>query len=379
MAENPISKPVRSGPIFFAVWIGAVVIVLCALGGLVLARDIWVAHQTSSLEQQESEGPVVVVVPVSREPLTRKITYPGDVHGYFESPIYAKVAGYVDKMLVDKGDRVKKNQLLATIVSPELDHQVNDAYATYQINAITNRRYQELVHQSVVPQETADQTKAAMEESHAQWMSLKAQQAYERVLAPYDGVITARNLDPGALVALQTAQASTTPPIYSMATLRPVRIYVQMPQDDAAFIHDGDLAEITVSQLPRHQFSGSVTRHPQALMQQTRTMLVEVDLPNQDLMLLPGMFAHMTITLKGNSAAPLVPDEALVFENNKIYVPIINGNRIKLVEVALGYDDGINCQVVKGLNGDEKVALNLGQAARDGEIVRPLQANASAQ
>jgi membrane fusion protein, multidrug efflux system len=358
---------------FFAIWIGAVVIVLCALGGLVLARDIWVSHQTSSLEQQESEGPVVVVVPVSREPLTRTITYPGDVHGYFESPIYAKVAGYVDKMLVDKGDRVKKNQLLATIVSPELDHQVNDAYATYQINAITNRRYQELVRSAVVPQETADQTKAAMEESHAQWMSLKAQQAYERVLSPYDGVITARNLDPGALVALQTAQASTTPPIYSMATLQPVRIYVQMPQDDAAFIHDGDLAEIAVSQLPRRQFTGSVTRHPQALMQQTRTMLVEVDLPNQDLLLLPGMFAHMTITLKGNSSAPLVPDEALVFENNKIYVPVINGERIKLVEVALGYDDGIKAQVVKGLNGDEKVALNLGQAARDGEIVRPLE------
>jgi membrane fusion protein, multidrug efflux system len=373
MPENLTHAPVRSGPLFYAAWIGAVVIALCLLGGLVLARDIWVSHQTSSLEHEEQLGPMVVVVPLTHEAETRDVVYPGAVHGYFESPIYAKVAGYVDKMLVDKGDRVKQNQLLAIIVSPELDQQVADALASYKIAAITNRRYQDLVHASVVPQQTADESYAQMKQTLANWQSLKAQQAYERVLSPYDGVITARNLDPGALVALQTAQATASPPIFNMATLKPVRVYVQMPQDDAAFINDGDHAAVMVTQLPRRQFIGSVTRHPQALMQDTRTMLVEVDLPNDDLKLLPGMFAHITIKLKGNSSAPLVQDEALVFENNKVYVPVIVGNVIHLTEVKLGYDDGVKSQIVEGLKGDEKVALNLGQAARDGEIVRPFE------
>ncbi len=112
-------------------------------------------------------------------------------------------------------------------------------------------------------------------------MSLKAQQAYERIVSPYDGVITERNVDPGALIGLATAQASSTTPIFSMATLKPVRVYLQMAQNDAAFINDGDPAVITITQLPRKQFAGSVTRHPSALTSQTRTMLVEVDLPNE--------------------------------------------------------------------------------------------------
>jgi membrane fusion protein, multidrug efflux system len=373
MAETPAPAPIRSGPFFYALWIGAVVIVLCLLGGLVLARDIWISHQTSTLEHEEQLGPIVVVVPVTHEEETREVVYPGAVHGYFESPIYAKVAGYVDKMFVDKGDRVKKNQLLCTVVSPELDQQVANALASYKIAAITNRRYQDLVNAAVVAQQIADEAKATMQENYAQWQSLKAEQGYEQVLSPFDGVITARNLDPGALVALQTAAASTNPPIYNMATLQPVRVYVQMPQDDAAFINDGDHAAVMVTQLPRHEFIGSVTRHPQALMQDTRTMLVEVDLPNNDFELLPGMFAHVKIKLKGASSAPLVPDEALVFEKGKVYVPIINGDRIHLAEVTLGYDDGIRSQIVKGLAGNEKVALNLGQAARDGEVVRPLE------
>ncbi len=379
MAENSAPAPIRSGPLFYAVWIGAVVLVLCLLGGLVLARDIWVSHQTASLEQQEQLGPVVVVVPVTHETETRDVLYPAAVHGYFESPIYSKVAGYIDKMFVDKGDRIKKDQLLAIVVSPELDEQVNDALASYKIAAITNRRFQDLVRASVVPQQQADETNAQMKETYAKWQSLKAEQGYERVLSPYDGVVTARNLDPGALVAEQSAQASSNPPIFNTATLKPVRVYVQMPQDDAAFINDGDKSEVTVSQYPRDQFTGSVTRHPQALMQDTRTMLVEVDLPNDDFKLLPGMFAHVKIKLHGGSSAPLVPDEALVFEKDKVYVPVINGDRIHLAEVTLGYDDGIRSQILQGLTGNEKVALNLGQAARDGEVVRPIEQPDEAQ
>jgi membrane fusion protein, multidrug efflux system len=374
MAENPKSSAIKAGPLFIAGWIAAVIVVLIALGGLVLARDVWIRHQTTALEQQEQEGPVVIVVPLAHAEKQRTLSLPGEVHGYFESPIYAKIAGYVKTMLVDKGAVVKKGQLLAVLESPELDHQVNDAKATYEINAITDRRNQTLVRQSVIAQQTADESHAAMLEARASWKSLQAEQAYERVVSPYDGVITERNVDPGALIGLATATASSTPPILAMATLKPVRVYLQMAQDDAAFINDGDPAVVTITQLPRKQFSGTVTRHPSALTAQTRTMLVEVDLPNDDLLLLPGMYAHVKISLEGNSSAPLVPDEALIFNGDQTFVPVVNANRIHLEPVTLGFDDGMKCQIVEGLNGNEMVALNLGQTAREGEIVRPVNA-----
>ncbi|HVA80183.1 MAG TPA: efflux RND transporter periplasmic adaptor subunit [Candidatus Binataceae bacterium] len=369
MLETQDRAPAKAGAGFFLGWAGAVIVVLAALGGLVLARGIRIGQQTDALQHQEDLGPLVMVAPVERAPMKRTITYPGDIHGFFESAIYPKVAGYVKSMLVDKGMRVRRGQLLAVIVSPELDQQVADALASYQIAKITDDRYQKLLGQQIVPQETADASHATMLSDRARWESLRAEQDYERVLAPFDGVVTARNLDPGALVAMATAQAGAVP-IVAMATLKPVRVYLNMPQDDAAFVRDGDAAQVTVTQFPNRSFSGTVTRHPEALMNSSRTMLVEVDLPNDDQSLLPGMYAHLEISLTGNSGAPLVPDDSLVFQGGSVFVPVVAARHVHLVKVKLGLDDGIKSEVVQGLTGNEMVAINLGQVARDGQLVR---------
>src|SRR5487761_1581813 len=228
MADTRDNAPKKSGALLYLGWIGAAVIVLIALGGLVLARDLQIGQQTDTLRHQEVLGPLVMVAPVERAPMKRTITYPGNIHGFFESAIYPKVAGYVKSMLVDKGMRVKQGQLLAVIVSPELDQQVANALATYRIAKLTDDRFQRLVRAQVVPQQTADESHATMLADKAQWDSLRAQQGYERVLAPFDGVITGRNLDPGALVAMATAQAGAVS-IVTMATLKPVRVYINMP------------------------------------------------------------------------------------------------------------------------------------------------------
>ncbi len=364
----------KTGSLFYFGWIASVVVVLVTLAGLVLAREVWIHQQATELEQEEQLGPLVLVTPVQRVPLKQTLNYPADIHGFYESSIYPKVPGYIKSILVDKGARVKKNQLLAVLVSPELDRLVDDARAAYQMAALTDGRYQLLVKQHVASQEQADESHATMLSDEAKWKSLVANQAYERVLAPYDGIITERDLDPGALVAMATAQEGARE-IFKMATLKPVRIYVHMPQDDAAFVQNGNPARVTVSQLPGRSFDGVVTRHPEALMSDTRTMLVEVDLANNDLLLLPGMYAHVDIAVTGSSGTPLVPDDALVFKDGKTYVPTVRDNRIHLAEVELGQDDGIQCQVVKGLSGDELVAINLGQSATDGEVVRPQVAN----
>jgi multidrug efflux pump subunit AcrA (membrane-fusion protein) len=149
---------------------------------------------------------------------------------------------------------------------------------------------------------------------------------------------------------------------------------VYLPQSYAPFVRDGDRAVVSVNEYPDRDYDGSITRHPSALDQGTRTMLLEVDLPNQDLSLYPGMYATTAITVRGSGGAPRVPDQALIFSGERVYVPIVRDRRIHLVDVRLGLDDGINCEVTRGLKGDEIVALGLGQAATEGELIRPLMA-----
>lgn len=371
MAQQRTLGTVKAGPLFSLTWVLVTLLVLGALVALVRAREVRIQHQTQVLARAESLGPIVSIAPLQRGGEQRLAVYPGDVHGYFESPIYPKVSGYVKAVLVDKGMAVKRDQLLVVIDSPELDRQVRSAEATYRLAVLTDRRNQVLVAQHVVSQQQADTSHQQMLADLANWQALTEMKAYERVTAPYDGIITARNVDPGALVTMAAASQTAAMPMVAMARLDPVRVYVQMPQDDAALVQDGDPAVVTVSQLPGREFRGKVTRNAGALVNGSRTMLVEVDLPNPELTLRPGMYAEVRITLSSNSSMPLVPDDAVVYENGKIFVPVVRGDRVHLVQVALGYDDGLRSEVIRGLKGNEMIALTLGQSARDGELVQP--------
>jgi membrane fusion protein, multidrug efflux system len=355
-----------------ALWIGLAMALLIAAFSVVVVRGEAIRSQRQELVRQASRGEPVLVTELIRIPETREISLPGEIYGYYETPIYAKIPGYVKAMFVDKGSRVHKGQLVATIESPETDQQTRNAKAAYDIAALTDRRYQSLVRQQVIPQQTADESHAQMLEAYATWRSFLATQRYERVLAPFDGMITARKLSPGALVASAAATATSSPAIFEIATLRPVRVYVYLPQPFSPLVHDGDGAVVTVSEYPERDFAGSVTRHPAALDESTRTMQIEVDLLNEDLSLYPGMYANVKVVVHGRKQSPKVPDEALIFDNEDTLVPVVRDNRIHLVKVRLGLDDGINSEVTRGLNGDEIVALGMGQTAHEGQLVRPV-------
>jgi RND family efflux transporter MFP subunit len=366
------SQPPQARWTFHAAWIGLAATALVAAFGVVVVRGEGIRSQREDLMRQESRGQPVLVTPLIRNPETREILLPGEIYGYYETPIYAKIAGYVKTMLVDKGSRVRAGQLVATIESPETDQQTRNAKAAYQIAALTDRRYQSLIKQQVVPQQVADQSHAQMLETYATWRSYVATQQYERVLAPFDGMITIRNLHPGALVGSAAAANTSTPAIYQMATLRPLRVYVYLPQPLSPLVRDGDRAVVTVSEYPERDFAGTVTRHPAALDQSTRTMQIEVDLPNDDLALYPGMYANVKVAVRGSKQSPKVPDQALIFNNEDTFVPVVRDNRIHLVRVRLGLDDGTNCEITRGLDGDEIVALGMGQTAHEGQLVQPI-------
>jgi RND family efflux transporter MFP subunit len=371
---EPSATRSAGGPGFYVKWIALPLIATIVAGGIVLARDLSLRSQRGDLEKEAARGRTVLCTKLHGERAARTIILPGEIHGFYETPIYAKISGYVRQMFVDKGSLVKAGQLVAIIESPETDQQVRTAKATYDLAKITDDRQQILVSQAVIPQQTADQSHLTMLADLATWKSLVATQQYERVYAPFDGMITVRNLYPGALVATGTASSTSNPSIYEIAILNQLRVYVYLPQTYAPFVRDGEQSVVTVNEYPDRDYNGTVTRHPSALDQGTRTMLLEVDLQNQDLSLYPGMYANVAITIQGSSGAPRVPDQALIFNGERVYVPIVQDNRIHLVDVRLGLDNGINCEITRGLKGDETVALGLGQAAVEGELIRPLMA-----
>jgi membrane fusion protein (multidrug efflux system) len=376
MDEKSDLVSIKPGWLFYAGWLGVVMLVVLALGGLVLATNFMNQRNTAALQQEQEQGALALVIPVSRVPGNRSIELPGDVHGFYESPIYAKVPGYVKTMLTDKGAVVKAGEVVARIESPETDQAVANALANYKLQAITDARDQVLVKNRVIAVQDADTQHALMLQAKAAYQQQLALQKYETVTAPFDGMIIARNVDPGAFVSqggVSGTQSSVAPTgIYNIATLKPLRVYVQMPQDQAPFVRDGDQAAVRVEQFPQRTFSGTVTRHPSALAWATRTMLVEVDLPNNDDALFPGMYARVAIAVSGSPDVPTVPDSALIFDGNQTLVPVINGDKVHLAPIILGYDDGISVQVTNGLKGDELVATNLGQTPQEGEHVHTM-------
>jgi membrane fusion protein, multidrug efflux system len=379
----------KPGRLLMIALFAAVVVAFIVSGGFVLARQQLLQRQTTELSHTASLGPHVLVTQISGGSSSRTIELPATIHGYIETPVYAKVPGYMKTINVDKGDHVTAGQVIAIIESPETDKAVSDARSFLWIQNVTDIRNQELVRQQVVPQQTADQTHSAMLQAKAAYEQELAMQGYEIVRAPFDGIVTARFVDPGTLIPAATAPVSSTPnavffsssststPIVSLSSQTPLRIYAFVPQSISSFIKDGDPASVTVIDYPGRTYTGTVTRHPEALDQTTRTMQVEVDLPNQDRSLAPGMYANMKMTAHVTVSTLTAPDDALVFRNDKVYLPVVRENHLKLVEVTLGHDDGYKCEVNGDLHAGDEIAVNVGEAARDGEPVQPVLNNPS--
>jgi len=375
MEDDPKSyTPEKPGRLFFFGWLVAVLVLLSLTAGLVLARSVRINRQTDELKHQIEIGPRVLVAPVLHAPRSRTIEIPATIHGYVETPVYAKIAGYLKTIRVDKGDRVAAGQVIAILDTPELDHQVVNSRASYGIALLTYQRDEVLRRDDAVARQVADEARARMVEAKATLDQLAAMQAYKTIRAPFTGIVTARYVDQGALVPQVTSPSAASTPIVAMATMSPLRVYASAPQSVAPFIHNGDAATITVTEYPQRTFKGVVARHPEALTSDTRTMLVEIDLANEDRALYPGMYAKLVLDVATPAGVPMVPDDALVFRGGKPYVPVVRGGHLRLAAVTLGYDNGVNIEITEGLSDQDMVALNVGQAASDGEPVQPVTA-----
>ncbi len=302
---------------------------------------------------------VQVTKPVRRT-LRYTVTLPANVSPLYQTTLYAKVSGYLKWIGPDKGDAVKKDQIVAIIDAPEIEEQYQQAVADYKIKKLTYERLANVWKESpdVIAKQDVDVAEAAYQGAKDLMQQRAVMRDYTKVRAPYDGVVTARFADPGALIQVATSSATTAIPLFTIMDLSTVRVYTNVPQDDAPWITPGKTpATLLVKELPDRSYTGVVTRSTLALDPTTRSLLVEIDIPNPDHALRPGTYAEVVLTLRDIPNALVLPPQAVVSGPKGKAVFIVAQGKAMSVPVQTGITDGTWIEIVSGLTGDEDVVV----------------------
>jgi RND family efflux transporter MFP subunit len=333
-------------------------------------------------ETQQMAIPTLSVASPKRSDGTTEVVLPGSIQAFTDAAIYARIGGYLKRWYVDIGDKVKAGQLLAEIEAPEADQQLRQAQAdllTAQANAAlaetTAARWQALlVTDSVTPQETDQMVgdrnaKVAMVESaRANVKRLEELQSFEKIRAPFDGVITARNVDVGALIQVGTG-TGTGAELFQLAATRTLRVYVNVPQVYSRSAVPGVQTEITLAELPSRRFKGTLVRTSDAIDPRARTLLAEVDIDNASGELKPGAYAQVHLKLVSTAGALVVPATALLFRAEGPRVVVVRNGKAELVPITIARDLGTALEIASGLTGNEQIVLNPPDAIVTGQDV----------
>jgi RND family efflux transporter MFP subunit len=366
----------RSALVYLA---GLAALVLVAFGVITLdARRKSQAQADAQVrEQTVRRGPRVRLADVKRSSGTRHLVLQGEARPYAEVTLYAKVAGYLRDLRVDKGDRVKANQVLATVIAPELDAQYLAAEADARNKRVNAKRLTALAPSGVVSAQELEQGQAAADVAEATQAALSNQRDYRVIRAPFSGVVTARFADPGTLIQSAANAQSGAVPIVSVAKGDTLRVYVYLDQASASFVRVGDVATIRVPERPGWSRQAKVTRSSGALSPKTRTMQTEVDIDNTDGAILPGSYVDVELDVKVPALLE-IPAEALVMRGEKTAVAVVDGgNRVHYRPVVVADDDGQLVRLVSGVSQGERVALNLGSDTSDGSPVQVVESTST--
>ncbi len=352
---------------------GILVVVAAILAVLLLRlrRHHAEGIERASLERERSRGMRVTVIEVTTSAAERTVTLPGDVYGYNQTTLYAKVSGYVKEVRVERGQRVKKGDVLARIESPENEKDVVTARHDWAIARINAERAERLAPSGVVSLQDRDNAAA---QAHVATSSLARAAdvlSYTIVRAPFDGVISARYVDPGALVPAATSATQSALPIVDISDTDTLRVFVHVGQDVAPFVRTGDRVTIWQDELPTKRIPGAVTYVAGALDPRTRTMQVEIDIDNRPWGLLPGTFTHVELGL-ATPPLPRVPDDAVVVRDGQTSVCLVNDGHAHYVPVDLGYNTGRDVRVLRGLVGGETIGLDVPVEVGEGDSVQPV-------
>ena len=381
----PIKGLPRRGTALLLAAIAFAVLVLVLYSGI---HSRVAAESRLKQRTQEAAIPTVAVVLPKEGAPTQELVLPGTTQAFTDAPIYARTNGYLKHWFFDIGAHVQKGQLLAEIETPEIDQQLEQARAdldTAQANLnlakITAARWQDLVSTGSVSQQETDQAvsnlsavKAAAESSAANVRRLEQLQSFEKIYAPFNGIITARNTDIGALI---DAGATQPKELFHMAAIRTLRVYVAVPEVYSRAALSGAPATLTLDEFPGQTFRGTLVRNANAIDLASRTLLVEVDIDNPTGQLLPGAYVFVHLKLPDETRSVTIPSNALIFRKEGLQVGLVRDGKAKLLPVKISRDYGNIVEIVSGLQPTDAVIVDPSDSLVDGTPVRTSNNNTS--
>ena len=366
-----------------AVWVVVGVLAVVLLVVIILGILSRAAAEHSLKQRTEAAAilDVAVIRPVVTS-TTPEIALPGNTQAYVDTPIYARTNGYLRKWYFDIGAHVKKGQLMATIETPEVDQQLQvaqadlkSAQANLNLAKTTSTRYVNLLKlDSVSKQETdqavSDETAktAAVEASMAAVRRLEQLQSFERIYAPFDGIVTARNTDIGALIDAGSGSAQPRD-LFRLASTGLIRVFVPVPEAYAPDITDGGKAYLTLDEFPNKRFEGTITRNSSAIDPLSRTLNVEVDVPNAQGLVLPGAYVFVHFTTPVHADTVSIPANTLLFRAQGLQVGVVRENHVHLLPVSIAHDSGATVEIRSGLTPTDRVILDPSDSLAEGQEV----------
>jgi RND family efflux transporter MFP subunit len=363
--------------------------------GLVLTAALLVfgirsrVRASEKLHAETSQVALTAVSVVTPERATpaQEIILPGDVQPFITSPIYSRTNGYLGKWYVDIGAHVKQGQLLAVIDTPEVDQQVeqslsnlNTAKANLALAEITRNRYEGLLKSHAVSQQDVDNAvgsynanQAMVEAGEANVKQLQALQSFEKIYAPFDGVVTARNTDIGDLINSGSSGGAKTD-LFHIAQTGVLRVYVNVPEEYSQGVKVGMTADLALAEFPGRKFQGKLVRTADAINVTTRTLLIEIDVDNPTGTLLTGSYAEVHLKVPAGASTFLLPVNTLIFRSEGLQVGIVKGGCVALTTVTPGHDLGDQIEIVAGLKANDQVIINPPDSIVSGQKVQIVQA-----
>jgi RND family efflux transporter MFP subunit len=350
-------------------------------------------HTSAAVKAETADlaVPIVSVVAPQRAAPSQEIVLPGNVQPFITSPVFARTNGYLEHWYFDIGAHVKKGQLLAVIASPEVDQQLQQARsnlltaeANLELASITKDRYQGLKKTNAVSQQDVDNAvgtynanKAIVEADQAAVQQYSALVSFEKVYAPFDGIITARNTDIGDLINSGSSAVVKTD-LFHIAQPGMLRVYVNVPEEYSQRTKPGLTAQLNLAEFPGRTFTGKLVRTAEAINYTTRTLLVEVDVNNPSGELLSGAYAEVHFKVPGQTSTYIVPVDTLLFRKEGLNVAVVENGKAKLMPVVAGHDFGNSIEIVSGLKGNESVIESPPDSIVTGETVHITQPTATA-
>ena len=385
---SPPDTAVRRG-VPAGAWIGAGV----GAALLLLLIVVGILHRASAEHQlaqstRESAIPVVAVTRPVASRVTPDLALPGNTQAFTDTPIYSRTTGYLKQWIFDIGAHVRKGQLMAIIESPEVDQQLQvaqanlkSAQADLNLAQTTATRYQNLLRLNSVSQQETDQAtsnalarKAAVDAAQAGVRRLEQLQGFERVYAPFTGIVTARNTDVGALIeaGAEGSSASTTAAkeLFHLAAIGTIRVFVPVPEVYSAGVRDGSEATLTLDEYPGQTFDGTIARNSSAIDPSSRTLNVEVDVPNPKGKLLPGAYVFVHFKIPNHTPTMTIPSNTLLFRGEGLQVGVVRNGKVALVPVKIAHDNGATVQIDSGLEASDQIILDPSDSLTAGQEVR---------